>query len=296
MDDPKSPTAEVLSTANLVPTTSGTSDHPAVFRRYKRRFFGYALMCALSLLVSWAFTAFAVVIDIVADYFDSSPTIINWFATIWLFCNTIACPPAAWAMRKNAKFSLCVGAALMLVSSWFKYGGTKLGNLGFAMVGQMLSGFASAFICNVPPLYSNEWFSPGTRATATAVGCMSNVAGGVLGALVMPVWVNSLDDVPRTVLWTSVITTVFAVPVFFIPSKPPTPPSAAVESAPQVSVKEELKWIVHSPEAILIIVAFMVASGLWNSMTALLYEFLLPCENTLCHLLPFLPSRSSFEN
>ena len=148
------------------------------------------------------------------------------------------------------------------------------------MFGQMLSGFASAFICNVPVLYSNEWFSPGTRATATAVGCMANVAGGTMGALVMPIWVNSLDDVPRTVLWTSIITTVCALPVFFIPKGPPTPPSAAVVVEEKVSVREELKWIGKSPEAMIIISAFMVASGLWNSMTALLFEILEPCKST----------------
>jgi MFS family permease len=213
--DPKSPIVELATIPlNQLGILYRPTSAPAItYRTYKRRFFGYALLLLLSLLVSWSFTAFAVVIDITADYFDTTTSTINWFATIWLFCNTIACPPAAWAMRVSAKRSLVCGAALMLASSWLKYGGTKIHNMGLAMFGQILSGFASAFICNVPPLYSNEWFSPETRATATAVGCMSNVAGGVMSALVMPVWVNDLSDVPITVLWTSVITTVVAIPV-----------------------------------------------------------------------------------
>ena len=79
--DPKSPTSAILPSLDYA--LVATSTEPQVFRRYKRRFFGYFLLCALALLVSWAFTAFAVVIDIVADYFNTTPSTVNWFATIW---------------------------------------------------------------------------------------------------------------------------------------------------------------------------------------------------------------------
>lgn len=273
------------------------SHHPLpTFRTYKRRFPGYILLLLLSLMVSYSFTAFAVVAPVVADYFSTSTTTVNWFATLWLFCNTLACPLACWAMRRGSKTALVIGAALMLVSSWLKFGGTRIRSLGLAMAGQMLSGFASAFVCNVPVLYSNEWFSPGTRAVATAVGCLANVAGGVLGSLVMPVWVEGVGDVEGSVLWTGVITTVVAVPVVFIPKLPPTAPSVAVGEVEKVSVREEIRWLVRSREAVVLTVAFMTASGLWNSMSALLLEVLLPCKSRnlfvwgfpfgdLCHLL-----------
>lgn len=247
----------------------------AEYKVYKRRFFGLFIVAILSMMVTWAWATFSVIITFVAEHFDTTETTINWFSITWLLAAFVANVPAAWAMRKGSKFSLVVGGSLMLFSSWLKYGGTRIQNIGLAMFGQMLSGLACPFVTNLPVLYSNEWFAPKTRATATAAASLANGFGAVMASLIVPHWAFAAEDVTRTVLYISIITTVFSVAAFFLPSKPPTPPSHAVRIEQQ-PVMEELKWLFKSPEYYLIAVSFSIMTGLFNSMSTLFFQMLLP--------------------
>jgi len=99
--------------------------------------------------------------------------------------------------------------------------------------------------------------------------------GGALAQLIDPLWVNVAGDIPNMVLYVAIISTVAALPSFFIPAKPPTPcsPSSVVT---KLDLLPSLKSLFRSPEFYMIIISFWVYVGLFNSISSLLNQMLEP--------------------
>jgi len=245
------------------------------YKVYKRRFIGWSLLTIMSILATWSWILFAPVSPYVAEYFNTSLATVNWFSTGWLFAYLAGDLPASYAMRRGSKFSLMMGASLTFPGIWLRYGGSHIGNIGLCMFGQMICGFSAPFILNLPVLYSNEWFSPRTRVSATTIPSMANVFGGFLAGFVQPAWVQAPADLTKALLYFAIIQSAFSLAVFFIPRVPPSPPSPAVV-VPDIKVKEEFRWTFRSPEAMIIIISFCLTCGVFNSFSTLYFQILLP--------------------
>jgi MFS family permease len=250
-----------------------------VFKVYKRRFWGLAQLVLLNIIVSWDWVSFAPVSKTSAQYFKTSESIINWLSTAFLFAFCVATPPTFYALNKRGpKFSIVVAAILLLVGNWIRYGGTKANNFGVVMLGQLLIGFAQPFVLCAPTSYSNTWFSDAGRTTATAVSSLANPFGAALGQLIDPSWATNPSDIPNMVLYISIISSVACIPSFFIPAKPPSPPSAgaSVITHQQTSISHTLSSLFRSLEFYLIATPFAFYVGFFNSFTTLLNQILEP--------------------
>jgi MFS family permease len=147
------------------------------------------------------------------------------------------------------------------------------------MFGQVLVGLAQPFVLSAPTRYSDLWFSERGRVSATAVASLANPFGGALGQLIDPFWVSKASDIPHMVLYVSIISSVACVPSFFIPSAPPTPPSASashVLTCGPLNVRASLVKLSRSVEFWLIFLPFAVYVGLFNSISSLLNQMLEP--------------------
>ena len=91
----------------------------------------------------------------------------------------------------------------------------------------------------------------------------------------MPFWVSAPADVSHMVLYVSVISSVGALPSFFIPARPPTPvgPSGAT---PKLRLRASASAVVRNLELWLVFTAFAVYVGLFNSVSTLLNQILEP--------------------
>ena len=143
------------------------------------------------------------------------------------------------------------------------------------MTGQVLIGLAQPFVLAAPTLYSNLWFSPRGRVSATAVASLANPLGAALGELINPFLASEPSDIPKMTLVVALISTVVAIPSFFMPVKPPTPSSASADHA-RPSIRQTFSLLARNKNFFLLLAPFAVYVALFNSASSLLTEILTP--------------------
>ncbi|KAJ5138710.1 uncharacterized protein N7515_003558 [Penicillium bovifimosum] len=249
-----------------------------VYKVYKRRFWGLAQLVLLNIVVSWDWLTFSSISTTAAEYFDVSESAINWMSTGYLFAFCAVSPFVIWTLNKGGpKPAIITTASLLLVGNWLRYAGTRAngGIFGLAMFGQILIGFAQPFCLCAPTRYSELWFSHQGRTSATAVASLANPLGAALGQLIDSEWASKPSDIPNMVLYISIISTVAALPSFFLPALPPTPPSASCIT-PQIPLRTATRQLLTTREFWQILIPFSVYVGFFNSVSSLLNQILSP--------------------
>ncbi|KAJ6004523.1 hypothetical protein N7522_006168 [Penicillium canescens] len=260
------------------PTTDVEAVAP-VYKVYKRRFWGLAQLVLLNIVVSWDWLTFSSISTTAAEYFDVSESAINWMSTAFLFAFCVVSPLVIWILNKGGpKPAIVTTAALLLVGNWLRYAGTKAngGIFGLAMFGQILIGFAQPFCLCAPTRYSELWFSDRGRTSATAVASLANPLGAAIGQLVDSIWATKPSDIPDMVLYISIISSIAAIPSFFLPAKPPTPASASSSNTPQIPLLTATKQLIRTWEFWQILLPFSIYVGFFNSISSLLNQILGP--------------------
>ncbi|KAJ5810151.1 uncharacterized protein N7503_002369 [Penicillium pulvis] len=249
-----------------------------IYKVYKRRFWGLAQLVLLNIVVSWDWLTFSSISSTAAEYFQVSESAINWMSTGYLFAFCIASPFVIWVLNKGGpKPAIVITATLLLIGNWLRYAGTRAngGIFGLAMFGQILIGLAQPFCLCAPTRYSDLWFSDKGRTSATAVASLANPLGAALGQLIDSEWASKPSDIPNMVLYISVISSVAAIPSFFLPAAPPTPPSAS-SAIPRTPLIPATRQLLGTLEFWLILIPFSVYVGFFNSVSSLLNQILEP--------------------
>ncbi|KAK7519014.1 major facilitator superfamily domain-containing protein [Phyllosticta citriasiana] len=249
----------------------------AVYRVYRRRWFGLAQLVLLNIVISWDWLSFSAVSTDAAEFFGVSESVINWLSTAFLFAFLAAVPVTIPILHRGPKPAILVASALTLVGSWIRYAGARAtgGNYGAIMVAQIMIGLAQPFVLAAPTRYSDLWFTEQGRISATAVASLANPLGAALGQLVNSMWVSKPRDVPDMVLYTAILSSAAALPSFFIPAAPPSPASAS-SSFPQTTLAESLRLISRSRSFYLVLAPFAVYVGFFNAFSSLLNQILYP--------------------
>ncbi|KAF2754704.1 MFS general substrate transporter [Pseudovirgaria hyperparasitica] len=254
---------------------------PAVgYRVYKRRWFGLIQLVLLNIVVSWDWLTFSPISRTASEFFDVSETGINWLSTGFLFAFVVVAPIVVYVLHFGPKPSIVSASVLTLIGSWIRYGGVRItgsvsARFGVVMFGQILIGFAQPFVLTAPTRYSDMWFTDRGRVSATALASLANPFGGAIGQLVNPFWATDASKVPDTVLYTAIISTLVALPAFFLPSRPPTPASPT-SSLPQTPLRNSLSILARSKPFYIILLPFAIYVALFNALSSLLVQILAP--------------------
>ena len=261
-------------------------DEEVVYKVYKIRWFGLGQLILLNIVVSWdvcrysllnvwsyllivflQWLTYSPVANTAADFFQTSPSVINWLSTAFLFAFVVATPMTIYSLHKGGpRLAIIICSLLILVGNWIRYGGIRNGrpSFGLTMFGQILIGFAQPFVLSAPTHYSDLWFSPRGRVAATAIASLANPFGGALGQLISPFMATKPEDIPNLTLYVGIISTVATVPSLFIPAKPPTPVSpSSTHLAPSLS--DSMRLLRGSSPFYLIFLPFSVYVGFFNS-------------------------------
>ncbi|KAK0709685.1 major facilitator superfamily domain-containing protein [Lasiosphaeria miniovina] len=193
-----------------------------------------------------------------------------------MFSFVFIMPLVIYVLHLGPKPSIVTAAALILAGNWVRYIGCRAGaRFGLVMFGQILTGLAQPFVLAAPTRYSDLWFTNRGRVGATALTTLANPFGAALGQLIVPFWVNAPGDIPSMVLWVSLISTVSALPSFFIPAAPPTPvaPSAVT---PKLGLGASARILFGQVEFWLLFVPFAVYVGFFNSVSSLINQIMEP--------------------
>lgn len=143
------------------------------------------------------------------------------------------------------------------------------------MTGQILIGLAQPFVLAAPTHYSELWFSPTGRVSATAVASLANPFGGALGQLINPFLAPSPPAIPKMTLYVATISSIATIPSFFLPAKPPTPSSPS-STHPRPAIRKTLSLLSQNPNFYLLFFTFSIYVGLFNSLASLLTQILTP--------------------
>ncbi|KAF4312425.1 Major facilitator superfamily domain-containing protein 7 [Botryosphaeria dothidea] len=251
---------------------------PGHYRVYKRRWFGLVQLVLLNIIASWNWLTFAAVSSDSAQYFRVSESTINWLSTAFLFAFVVISPVVILTLHHGPKPAIMIAGILTLVGNWVRYAGTRAGSHGYfgvVMFGQILIGLGQPFVLAAPTRYSDLWFTERGRISATALASLANPFGGALGQLIDPFWATKPSEVPNMVLYTAIISTIAALPSFFIPARPPTPPSASTTPKP-TPLGTSLRALAINPSFWLILIPFGVYVGFFNAFSTLLNQILYP--------------------
>jgi MFS transporter, FLVCR family, MFS-domain-containing protein 7 len=226
--------------------------------------------------------SFSPVSKTASQYFHTSESAINWLSTSFLFAFCLVSPVVIYTLNKGGpKPALIASSTLILIGNWIRYAGAKAGshgNFGVVMLGQILIGLAQPFVLSAPTRYSDLWFTDRGRVSATAVASLANPFGGALGQLIDPFWASNPGDIPNMILYIAILSTIASLPSFFLPSTPPTPPSASshlAQSSP-FPLMRSLTTAFKNPSFYLIFLPFSIYVGFFNSISSLLNQILEP--------------------
>ncbi|KAI1380347.1 MFS general substrate transporter [Hypoxylon crocopeplum] len=247
------------------------------YKVYKRRWFGLVQLTLLNIIVSWDWLTFSPVSQNAAIYYNTSESAINWYSTAFLFAFCVIFPLTIYALHWGPKPSIITAAVLILAGNWIRFAGSHSrdgGLYGVVMFGQILTGLAQPFVLSAPTRYSDMWFTNRGRVAATALASLANPFGAALGQLIVPFMVTEPGDVSNAVLYVAIISSVAALPSFFIPATPPTPPGPS-GTTPKTSLRDSLK-LLKSLELWLILIPYSVYVGFFNSVSSLLNQIMLP--------------------
>lgn len=270
--------AEISGTSSSqMPFMNVNEDH-VVYKVYKRRWFGLIQLVLLNIVVSWDWLSFSAVADTAATYFSTTASIINWLSTAFLFAFVVAAPLTLYTLHTGGpRLAIIASSIFIFVGNWLRYGGTRCSPPSFplTMTGQILIGFAQPFVLSAPTRYSDLWFSPRGRVSATALASLANPFGGALGQLINPFLAPHPGSIPNMTLYVALISSVATIPSFFIPSKPPTPSSPST-THPRPSIRHTLKLLLSNTTCYLLFLPFATYVGLFNSASSLLSQFFSP--------------------
>ncbi|KAK0708236.1 major facilitator superfamily domain-containing protein [Lasiosphaeris hirsuta] len=248
------------------------------YKVYKRRWFGLVQLTLLNIIVSWDWLTFSPVAAQAARYFDTDENTVNWLSTAFMFAFTFITPVVIYVLHLGPKPSILAAAGLIFAGNWIRYAGCHSfdgGRFGVVMFGQILTGLAQPFVLAAPTRYSDIWFTNRGRVAATALMSLANPFGAALGQLIVPLWVQVPGDISKGVLYVSIISTVCAVPSFFIPAAPPTPVAASSET-PKLSLVESARVLFGHLEFWLLFIPFAIYVAVFNSVSSLLSQIMRP--------------------
>ncbi|KAK3381530.1 major facilitator superfamily domain-containing protein [Podospora didyma] len=258
------------------PASLGPGGSTVTYKVYKRRWFGLVQLTLLNIIVSWDWLTFAPVSAHAARYFNTDETTINWLSTAFMFSFTFITPVVIYVLHLGPKPSIVTAASLILAGNWIRYIGCRVGpNFGVVMFGQILTGLAQPFVLAAPTRYSDLWFTNRGRVGATALTSLANPFGAALGQLIIPFWVNEDNDIASMVLWVSLISTISALPSFFIPAAPPTPVAPSCVT-PKLTIRESATILFGHLEFWLLFIPFSIFVGFFNSISSLLNQIMEP--------------------
>ncbi|KAI5789055.1 cell surface receptor/MFS transporter [Geopyxis carbonaria] len=255
---------------------------PPQYRVYRRRFLGLFMLILLNIMVSWAWLTFSPVVSLAAAHYRVSESAINWLSTSILFAYVVATPAVIYSLHRfSTKPTLLAACLLLLAGNWIRYAGARAASFPVTMVGQLLIGAAQPFVLSAPPHYSDAWFTPAGRISATAAASLANPVGAALGQLINPMWATAPEDIPDMVLWVAVITTVGVLGWVLVPTRPPTPPCASAAPHPTPTPRAAVAALLANREWIALTAMFWIYLGGFNALSTLLPQIMIPRGYTL---------------
>jgi len=193
------------------------------------------------------------------------------------------------------RWGLILGATLTAIGSWLRFFSALFFDhhgssaLALLFLGQILAACAQPFLLNAPPKMATMWFTVEGRATADMVGTIGNILGvglasGISGPLANVPSVTSSDLNHTTfpfmlVVFAGICSFAALAAIILTVEKPPSAPSASASEKATPFLKG-LKSIAGNKPYIVLIITFGIGLGIFNTITTVLDQIVIPLGYT----------------
>ncbi|MHA1376809.1 MAG: MFS transporter [Candidatus Helarchaeota archaeon] len=191
---------------------------------------------------------------------------------------------ASWILDKyDFKVGTVIGALIIAIFGFLRIFTT--GNYMLVLIFQLILAVGQPFLLNSITKLSANWFPPEERTTSSGIGLMSIFLGTALGLFITPLIVGGINLIEilkgfpnfqsMLITYGIVSLTVGIIYIIFIKNRPPTPPSSEI-TVEKVLMFNGLKQIFHNSNFIILVLAFFVGLGIFNTILTLIEGILIP--------------------
>ncbi|OAD76428.1 hypothetical protein PHYBLDRAFT_143401 [Phycomyces blakesleeanus NRRL 1555(-)] len=201
-----------------------------ILKTYPQAWLALFILVLLRVSVSVFQYTYSVVPGLTAEYFNVGLTAINWLANVQGVVYVIMSLFTGWMFEHfGVKRTLMLSAFLSALGAGIRCiaGTFSSPSYALAMVGQVIGSSAAPLTLNIMTMFASTWFTEDRRATA-GMFVASNY-GGILGMFLLPNLATSVDRISLVAMVSALLCAGVFIPVIFMPSKPPTPPSIIQE-------------------------------------------------------------------
>lgn len=217
---------------------------PIIYKVYKRRFLGLIMLAFLNAMSAHNATLFTTIPTQTSSVFEMSLTKVNWLGNIFGVTFVVVAWFVPLLVEKVAIRWVCVMAGTaMTIGAWLRYAAAFTTNTSDTSAEQMAAYsllFLGSFIISISqplllilgPAFSELYFSPQTRLTATMIIAVSNPIGQAVASFLAPTLVPqkaTMSDFKTLLLVVASATTLISLVSLAIGNGPPTPASAISE-------------------------------------------------------------------
>ncbi|XP_030050208.1 solute carrier family 49 member A3 [Microcaecilia unicolor] len=255
----------------------------AAYKTYRRRWYLLGVICLLNCSSAMLWLSFAPVADKTADYFQRSPSEVNWLSLVYLIITIPFGLLTTWILDTTGlKFSVILSSWLNMIGSVIRFLSTvdfiAQGSSRYLclLIGQCFCATAQPLVLFSPTKLAALWFPEHQRATANMISSMSNPLGVLIANLLSPFIVQEKKYIPLMLGLYAIPPVVACVlaSVGICEKAPPVPPSASSVNSTSEPFISGLKKLLKNKAYIILMVCFGAGIGIFTCFSALLEQFL----------------------
>ncbi|XP_035683751.1 feline leukemia virus subgroup C receptor-related protein 1-like isoform X1 [Branchiostoma floridae] len=264
-------------------------EQPKPYKVYTRRWVILGIFCLCSMSNAFQWIQYGIISNIIVQYYNTSPFVVNWFSILYMLCYIPLIFPATWLLdARGLRFVTILGSGMNAVGACLKLASMGRNLIGVAMAAQTISASAQVFILGIPAHLAAVWFGPREVSTATAIGVFGNQLGIAIGFLLPPVLVPVTEDqeaVQRglsTMFYGTAAVSIclFLLILFVFQNEPPIPPSPAqaaikLSQSDDQSYLSSVRTLLSNGSFLLLVITYGINAGCFYSLSTLLNQIIL---------------------
>ncbi|XP_068144828.1 heme transporter FLVCR2 [Drosophila tropicalis] len=257
------------------------------YKVYARRWVVLILFVLYSASNAMQWIQYTIINNVITRYYGISEEWVNWTSMIYMIIYIPFIFPGSWFLDKaGLRITALVGIVGTCIGAWIKVFSVEPSLFYVSFIGQSIVAMAQVCILSLPARLAAVWFGPDQCSSATSVGVFGNQLGVAIGFVLPPMLVPNSED-PETVgkdlkmmfyMVAGLTSVLLVLMVLFFQDKPPTPPSAAQETAlqlgsdpvEQTNFIQSLKNLMTNRNFVFLLISYGINVGVFYAISTLL--------------------------
>ncbi|KAI8968036.1 major facilitator superfamily domain-containing protein [Mycotypha africana] len=217
----------------------------------------------------------------VSEWLNVSFSSLNWLSNVSAIVNTVFSLITGWAYEKfGIKRNIIFSGVMNFLGCWIRclaIVAPRNHRFAVVMVGQVIASIGGPFVYNIATKLVSIWFAPKHRVIANTLATLS--IGMAIAPILIPALAPASVNVPWMLIVISVISTIAAIPSFFLPSKPAILSSPSAEQD-RMNIVEGIKRLIKISGFWWSLILCAVNAGMVFSVSVLIMEAIIPLGYT----------------